>query len=111
MDPIISAIEKAGDILIVCHVRPDGDCLGAGFALHNILCKLRKNADFVCCALRSRALLAMPFDYLKLFLYADGVLPTDALKSAAKCAAELYPTSDAICETSISVDLSSISAS
>lgn len=48
MDPIISAIEKANDILIVCHVRPDGDCLGAGFALHNILCKLQKNVDFVC---------------------------------------------------------------
>lgn len=26
----IDAIKKANDILIVCHIRPDGDCLGSG---------------------------------------------------------------------------------
>lgn len=44
----IDAIKKANDVLIVCHIRPDGDCLGSGFALTRIAEKLGKRVDFVC---------------------------------------------------------------
>lgn len=44
----IDAIKKANDILIVCHIRPDGDCLGSGFALTRIAEKMGKRVDFVC---------------------------------------------------------------
>ncbi len=45
---VISAIKAAKNVLIVCHIRPDGDCLGSGFALTRIAEKLGKNVDFVC---------------------------------------------------------------
>ncbi len=44
---LINSIKKAKNILIVCHIRPDGDCLGAGFALTRIAQKLGKTVDFV----------------------------------------------------------------
>lgn len=44
----IDAIKKANDILIVCHIRPDGDCLGSGFALTRIAERMGKRVDFVC---------------------------------------------------------------
>ena len=44
---IIDRIRKAETILIVCHIRPDGDCLGAGFSLKKIAENLGKKVDFV----------------------------------------------------------------
>ena len=44
----IDAVKKAKNVLIVCHIRPDGDCLGSGFALMRIAEKLGKKVDFVC---------------------------------------------------------------
>ncbi len=44
---LIDSIKKANSILIVCHIRPDGDCLGAGFALTRIALNLGKRVDFV----------------------------------------------------------------
>ncbi len=44
---IIQAITKAEKILIVCHIRPDGDCLGAGFVLKRIAENMGKKVDFV----------------------------------------------------------------
>lgn len=44
---IIDRIRKAEQILIVCHIRPDGDCLGAGFSLKKIAENLGKKVDFV----------------------------------------------------------------
>ena len=44
---IIESVKKSERILIVCHIRPDGDCLGAGFALKRIAEKEGKKVDFV----------------------------------------------------------------
>ncbi|MDR0426645.1 MAG: bifunctional oligoribonuclease/PAP phosphatase NrnA [Clostridiales bacterium] len=40
-------LDGAQTALIVCHVKPDGDCLGAGFALRHILLQKNKRVDFV----------------------------------------------------------------
>lgn len=44
---VIDRIRRAERILIVCHIRPDGDCLGAGFSLRKIAENLGKKVDFV----------------------------------------------------------------
>ena len=44
---IIESLKSAERIIIVCHIRPDGDCLGAGFALKRIAERLGKKVDFV----------------------------------------------------------------
>lgn len=44
---VIESVKNARTILIVCHIRPDGDCLGAGFGLKKIAENLGKNVDFV----------------------------------------------------------------
>lgn len=44
---IIESVKNSKRILIVCHIRPDGDCLGAGFALKRIAEKEGKSVDFV----------------------------------------------------------------
>lgn len=41
-------ISKSAQILIIGHMRPDGDCFGAGLSLLHIADKLNKKADFVC---------------------------------------------------------------
>lgn len=43
----IEAVKRANAILIVCHIRPDGDCLGAGFALKRIAERMGKTVDFL----------------------------------------------------------------
>ena len=48
MNALINAIDKAENIFVVCHVRPDGDCLGAGFAVTRVCEKLGKKVDFMC---------------------------------------------------------------
>ena len=45
MDRILEAIEKARSVLIVGHVRPDGDCLGSAFALREFCRNAGKTAD------------------------------------------------------------------
>ncbi|MBR2988557.1 MAG: bifunctional oligoribonuclease/PAP phosphatase NrnA, partial [Clostridia bacterium] len=45
---LISYIKSSKDILIVCHIRPDGDSLGSGFALKLVAEKFGKRVDFVC---------------------------------------------------------------
>ena len=42
---ILTAIDKARNILIVSHSRPDGDCLGAAFAMRRYCMHLGKIAD------------------------------------------------------------------
>ena len=42
---IIESLKSAERIIIVCHIRPDGDCLGAGFALKRIAERLGKIPD------------------------------------------------------------------
>jgi len=44
---IIPLIKSAKSILIVCHIRPDGDTLGSGLALHHLCGALGKTADIV----------------------------------------------------------------
>ncbi len=44
---LIDSISEAKKILIVGHMRPDGDCLGAGLALYRLAAKLNKCADVV----------------------------------------------------------------
>ncbi len=44
---VIESIKKSARILIVCHIRPDGDSLGSGFALKKVAEKLGKQVDFV----------------------------------------------------------------
>lgn len=46
MEPIDS-IRNANNILIVGHMRPDGDCLGAGLALYRLAANEGKSADVV----------------------------------------------------------------
>lgn len=48
MIDLVKHLINARNILIVCHVRPDGDCLGAGFSLYSVAKKLNKSADFLC---------------------------------------------------------------
>ncbi len=48
MGTIIDLIKKSKNVLVVCHIRPDGDSLGAGFSVKRIAEKLGKNVDFVC---------------------------------------------------------------
>lgn len=45
MNPILSAIDRAQSVLIIGHMRPDGDCLGSAFALREYCLKLGKHAD------------------------------------------------------------------
>ena len=45
MNPILSAIDRAETVLIIGHMRPDGDCLGSAFALREYCLKLGKHAD------------------------------------------------------------------
>ena len=44
---LIDSIKSAKNILIVGHVRPDGDCLGAGLALKRLANNEGVNADVV----------------------------------------------------------------
>lgn len=48
MTEFLSQIKLAENVLVVCHVRPDGDCLGAGFAVTALCNKLNKKVDFLC---------------------------------------------------------------
>lgn len=41
-------LSPAARILIIGHVRPDGDCLGSGFALKKVCEKMGKTVDFIC---------------------------------------------------------------
>lgn len=45
--PLISQIKSSKTLLIVCHIRPDGDSLGSGFALKRIAEKFGKKVDIV----------------------------------------------------------------
>lgn len=45
MNPILGAIDRANSVLIIGHLRPDGDCLGSAFALREYCLKLGKIAD------------------------------------------------------------------
>ncbi len=45
MNPILEAINRANSVLIIGHVRPDGDCIGSAFALREYCLKLGKTAD------------------------------------------------------------------
>jgi len=45
---IIEQIKSAKKVLIVGHIRPDGDCFGSGFAIALLCKKLNIQADFVC---------------------------------------------------------------
>ncbi len=44
-DQILEAIERASTIIVVGHMRPDGDCLGSAFALREYCIKHGKKAD------------------------------------------------------------------
>lgn len=45
---LINYIKKSKLVLIICHIRPDGDSLGSGFALKKIAESFGKRVDFVC---------------------------------------------------------------
>ena len=44
---LLQNLKKHFTILIVCHQRPDGDCLGAGLALYFLVQSFNKNVDIV----------------------------------------------------------------
>lgn len=44
---LTQSITKANNIIIVTHIKPDGDCLGSGFAMRAVCRKLNKNVDIV----------------------------------------------------------------
>lgn len=44
---LLDCIKNAKNVLIVGHVRPDGDCFGSGFALKRVLENLGAKVDFV----------------------------------------------------------------
>ena len=46
--PLIGHIKSSKKVLIICHIRPDGDSLGSGFALKRIAEKYGKLVDIVC---------------------------------------------------------------
>ncbi len=48
LNDIKNVISTATDILIIAHIQPDGDTLGACFALKDVLVRYGKTAD-VCC--------------------------------------------------------------
>lgn len=45
---LVDLIKNASGVLIVCHTLPDGDALGAGFALFRVCELLEIPADFLC---------------------------------------------------------------
>ncbi len=45
MNPILEAIDRAKSVLIIGHIRPDGDCLGSAFALREYCLRRGKSAD------------------------------------------------------------------
>lgn len=45
---IIKAIEKARNVLVCGHIRPDGDCVGSAMFMRRLCEKFGKNADAVC---------------------------------------------------------------
>lgn len=45
MNPILEAIDRANSILIIGHLRPDGDCIGSAFALREYGLMLGKTVD------------------------------------------------------------------
>lgn len=45
MNSILKAINKAKSVLIIGHVRPDGDCIGSAFAIREYCLNLGKIAD------------------------------------------------------------------
>ena len=48
LNDIKTKIEKADNIVIICHISPDGDTIGSGLALYKFLCKLDKKVELVC---------------------------------------------------------------
>ena len=45
---LLNAAKSAKSALIIGHMRPDGDCLGAGFAMKHFLQRHGVSVDFVC---------------------------------------------------------------
>ncbi len=48
IEEIAKKLNKAKNIAVFCHVRPDGDALGGGLALYLALKNAGKNAVFAC---------------------------------------------------------------
>lgn len=44
---VTQSIKKANRIVIVAHVKPDGDCLGSGFAVREVCLKYNKKVDII----------------------------------------------------------------
>lgn len=57
---ILNAIKAADTVLVVGHIRPDGDCVGAALAVRHICEKLGKTADAVCDADKPSAYAFLP---------------------------------------------------
>lgn len=47
MKEIINEINKAKDIVILCHIVPDGDAIGSSLGLYNALKTIDKNVDVI----------------------------------------------------------------
>ena len=44
LSEVAAILKRAKSVAVLCHVRPDGDALGSGFALCNALKNEGKNA-------------------------------------------------------------------
>lgn len=48
LNDIKTKIEKADNIVIICHISPDGDTIGSGLALYKFLNNKNKKVELVC---------------------------------------------------------------
>ena len=47
MNEVIETIKSYDNIVVLCHVNPDGDAIGSSLAMYHLLKKLDKNVDIV----------------------------------------------------------------
>ena len=47
MNEVINVIKEYNDIVVLCHVNPDGDAVGSSLGMYHLLKKLNKNVDIV----------------------------------------------------------------
>lgn len=47
MNSVIDLIKSTDNIVVLCHVNPDGDAIGSSIAMYNLLKKLNKTVDIV----------------------------------------------------------------
>ncbi len=101
---LLDCIKNAKKVLIVGHVRPDGDCFGSGFAMKRILENLGAEVDFVV-----DSALPEQYSFMKNFDSVNHIkLNSYDLAISVDCADELrlgsYYSIFKLCKNSVNID-------